>query len=329
MIGARDSLLREYFDRVERAWAGRADELRRSRVMIIGAGAIGSNLAHWLARAGVGEFIIIDGDYVEPHNLERTACYTERDVGKPKVEVLARCIRGIRRRLKPRVLAIHSYLDSEFFSNYYPRVRGRIRRVNLMIVGVDNDWARVSASMLANEFNIPMMVVSFGPNIGRVLYFPRPRDGPCFLCTLTRDDWERMGEVLGYNMQATCPKCGRRFKIINWRWPQATSIEGLNDYQGIRPVIENGKVIALHIKCPYCGNEFQVTTPDAPAPVLSEWAYLTTSYAYYWAVRHLLGRPPKWNVAYILMDDNSIKILTYQLATSDEHAEDHVNPKIK
>ncbi len=236
-----------------------------------------------------------------PHNLERTACYTERDVGKPKVEVLARCIRRIRKRLKPRVLAIKSFLDSEFLRDHYPGIKNRVKRVDLMIVGVDNDWARVSASMIANEFNIPMMIISFGPNIGRVLYFPRPRDGPCYLCTLTRGgDWDRMGgEVLGYNMQVTCPRCGRRFRIINWRWPQSISIEGVGKVQElrIRPVVEDNKVVAIDVECPYCGYEFRATTPDTPAPALSEWVYVTTSVAFHSAIMHLLGKPPSWNAA--------------------------------
>ncbi len=85
-----------YFDRAELAWPRRSRALRRSRV-VVGAGAIGSVLAVRLARSGVGELVLVDGDVVEPHNLERVDCYTEEDVGRPKVEALARCIRRLRR----------------------------------------------------------------------------------------------------------------------------------------------------------------------------------------------------------------------------------------
>ena len=62
--------------------------LETARVGIAGAGGLGSNAAVMLARSGVGHLIIIDGDVVEPSNLNRQH-YFPAHVGFPKVEALA------------------------------------------------------------------------------------------------------------------------------------------------------------------------------------------------------------------------------------------------
>ena len=62
--------------------------LAEARVGIAGAGGLGSNCAMMLARCGVGRLVILDGDVVEPSNLNRQH-YFPRHVGLPKVEALA------------------------------------------------------------------------------------------------------------------------------------------------------------------------------------------------------------------------------------------------
>ena len=68
--------------------------LRAARVGIAGAGGLGSNASMMLARSGVGHLIIIDGDRVEPSNLNRQH-YFPVHVGQPKVEALAGQLRAL------------------------------------------------------------------------------------------------------------------------------------------------------------------------------------------------------------------------------------------
>ena len=63
-------------------------KLARARVGIAGAGGLGSNVAMMLARSGVGHILVIDGDHVEPSNLNRQQ-YFPRHLGMPKVAALA------------------------------------------------------------------------------------------------------------------------------------------------------------------------------------------------------------------------------------------------
>jgi molybdopterin/thiamine biosynthesis adenylyltransferase len=63
--------------------------LRNALVAILGVGGIGSVVLGHLASAGVGRFILIDGDTVQTHNLHRQLIYRPVDVGRLKVEVAA------------------------------------------------------------------------------------------------------------------------------------------------------------------------------------------------------------------------------------------------
>lgn len=59
--------------------------LRRAKVLLVGAGGLGSPTALYLAAAGVGEIGIVDFDRVDASNLQRQVLYTTEDVGRPKI----------------------------------------------------------------------------------------------------------------------------------------------------------------------------------------------------------------------------------------------------
>lgn len=61
-------------------------KLKRGRVLIVGAGGLGSPLAMYLAAAGVGTIGIVDADTVELSNLQRQIAHGMKDIGTPKVE---------------------------------------------------------------------------------------------------------------------------------------------------------------------------------------------------------------------------------------------------
>jgi molybdopterin/thiamine biosynthesis adenylyltransferase len=65
------------------------EQLLRSRVLLIGAGGLGSPIALYLAAAGVGTIGIVDADVVDSSNLQRQVLFTTVDVGYPKATVAA------------------------------------------------------------------------------------------------------------------------------------------------------------------------------------------------------------------------------------------------
>lgn len=62
------------------------EKLLHAKVLIIGAGGLGSPCAVYLASAGIGTLGIVDSDAVELNNLQRQILHSTKDVGKPKVE---------------------------------------------------------------------------------------------------------------------------------------------------------------------------------------------------------------------------------------------------
>ena len=71
------------------------DKLRKSSVMVFGAGGVGSHCIEALARSGVGTLIIIDNDTVSLTNINRQSIAYHSTIGRSKTEVMAERIRDI------------------------------------------------------------------------------------------------------------------------------------------------------------------------------------------------------------------------------------------
>lgn len=84
-------------------------KLRSLRVVVVGVGGTGSPLATLLARAGVGELILIDGDTLEESNMNRVRGYRAKDINKNKAQSLADFIASIKPDIS--VSAINAYLN--------------------------------------------------------------------------------------------------------------------------------------------------------------------------------------------------------------------------
>jgi adenylyltransferase/sulfurtransferase len=69
--------------------------LKASKVLIVGAGGLGSPLALYLAAAGVGSIGIVDFDFVEDSNLQRQIIHSTKDIGRPKTASAKDRIRGL------------------------------------------------------------------------------------------------------------------------------------------------------------------------------------------------------------------------------------------
>src|ERR1041384_2690449 len=61
-------------------------KIRNARVLIVGAGGLGSPAALYLAAAGIGKLGLVDDDTVSLSNLQRQILYRTADIGRPKVE---------------------------------------------------------------------------------------------------------------------------------------------------------------------------------------------------------------------------------------------------
>jgi tRNA A37 threonylcarbamoyladenosine dehydratase len=76
------------------------ENLKKTNILIVGLGGVGSFAAEFLARAGIGKMTIIDGDNVDVTNINRQLIALNSTIGKPKTEILAERLLDINPELK-------------------------------------------------------------------------------------------------------------------------------------------------------------------------------------------------------------------------------------
>ena len=77
-------------------------KLKAARVLVVGAGGLGTPVLLYLAAAGVGTLGIVDDDDVSLSNLQRQVIFATRDIGKPKVERAASAVSGLNPHVEVR-----------------------------------------------------------------------------------------------------------------------------------------------------------------------------------------------------------------------------------
>lgn len=112
-------------------------KLLKSRVLVIGAGGLGSPILTYLAAAGVGNIDMIDHDVVDRSNLHRQVIHSESDIGRHKTESAAEVMRGLHPEV--RINEIRVPLTSQ-------NAVELVEPVDLVIDGSDNFATRYVAS---------------------------------------------------------------------------------------------------------------------------------------------------------------------------------------
>ena len=150
------------------------DILRDKRVLIVGLGSFGSQIAIELAKAGVGSFSLMDFDRVEIHNLSRHTA-TVNDLGRLKTNVIAEAIHGKNPYAKVDKFPVNINED-------LPLLYEEVGKADLVICATDNNTSRFNLSKALVEKG---KVGIFGRAITRAeggdVFRYRP-GGPCYCC---------------------------------------------------------------------------------------------------------------------------------------------------
>jgi molybdopterin/thiamine biosynthesis adenylyltransferase len=105
------------------------EKLLSSKILIVGAGGLGSPAALYLAAAGVGTIGIVDGDVVDLTNLQRQVIHTTEDLGAEKVRSAEKKIRALNRDI-----TVLTYSELMKANN----IRPIVRQYDFVIDGTDN-----------------------------------------------------------------------------------------------------------------------------------------------------------------------------------------------
>ncbi len=175
------------------------ERLRRSKVTIIGCGALGSNLATLLARAGVGRLCIVDRDFVEPSNLQRQTLFEESDAQ----EVLPKAVAAER-----RLRRINS--DVEVYGTVADLTPQNAEELlgnsDLLLDGTDNFETRLLMNDYAVEKSLPWVYAAVVSGYGLVMPI-RPSETACLACVAEENDLARNGFAIQTN-EPTCDTVG-------------------------------------------------------------------------------------------------------------------------
>ena len=138
------------------------ERLKESSVLIVGIGGVGSYAAEAVARAGVGSITLMDGDIVQPSNLNRQLVALTSTLGRNKAEVMAERIRDIDPAADVTALARFyeedDALDLTAFDWVIDAIDSVIAKTALIRTAVDNDVNIVSAMGAAGKFDTQFKV---------------------------------------------------------------------------------------------------------------------------------------------------------------------------
>src|SRR5262245_29753411 len=150
------------------------DRLRRSRVAIIGCGALGTMQAEMLARAGTGFMRLIDRDFIEESNLQRQIMYEESDANASLPKAIAAADRI--KRINHEVTA-----DPVVSDVNYANVEELISDTDLVVDGTDNFEVRYLINDAAVKLGKPWVYGAVVGSFG-VQMTIRPYESPCLRC---------------------------------------------------------------------------------------------------------------------------------------------------
>ncbi len=163
---ARHLLLNEIGER------GQA-RLAEARVLIVGAGGLGSPAALYLAAAGVGTLCLVDDDLVDRSNLQRQVLHSEASVGLPKVE-------SARFRLKALNPSITVDTTAERINE--GNARQLVTDCDIILDGSDNFPTRYLLNEVAISEKRPLVYGAVQRFEGQVTLFDPGAGGPCYRC---------------------------------------------------------------------------------------------------------------------------------------------------
>jgi molybdopterin/thiamine biosynthesis adenylyltransferase len=148
-------------------------KLLDAKVLVIGAGGLGSPVLLYLAAAGVGTIGVVDFDQVDVSNLQRQILHTNADVGRPKVESAVEHLRAINPTI--RIVAHDTLLFSD-------NVFEILEPYDVVIDGTDNFPVRYLVNDATQFLGKPLVYGSIYQFEGQATVFLPGREAPCYRC---------------------------------------------------------------------------------------------------------------------------------------------------
>ncbi len=164
-------------------------KLLDARVLLLGAGGLGSPTALYLAAAGVGTLGIVDDDVVDLSNLQRQVIHTTERIGTPKVDSAAEAIKALNPDVE--VVGYPTRLDA---SNIIEIIDGW----DIIVDGADNFPTRYLLNDASIRLGIPVVSAAILGFEGQLSVFA-PGRGPCYRCLFRQPPPAELAPSCGAN----------------------------------------------------------------------------------------------------------------------------------
>jgi molybdopterin/thiamine biosynthesis adenylyltransferase len=155
------------------------ERLQQSRVLVVGLGGLGCPAALYLAAAGIGELVLVDGDEVELSNLQRQIAHTGEDIGINKARSAAAAIAALNPDVKLDVI------EQTLTERAMPEL---LTRVDLVLDATDNYPVRFALNRTCIAAGVPLVSAAAVRSEGQLAVFDPVRGGPCYRCLYTEGD---------------------------------------------------------------------------------------------------------------------------------------------
>ena len=166
------------------------EKLRQSRVLVIGAGALGNEILKNLALLGFANIAIVDLDTIEASNLSRSVLYRDSDIGRAKADAAADAVRNIFPEAKVQAITANAVHGVGL---------GVFGWADVVLAGLDNREARLWVNRACWKMKKPWVdgAIEGINGVARVFV---PGTPPCYECTLGETDWAILNRRMSCNL---------------------------------------------------------------------------------------------------------------------------------
>ncbi len=229
-------------------------KLLNAKVLIIGAGGLGSPAALYLAAAGVGTIGIADADVVDLSNLQRQVIHTTADLGRPKVESARETMEAINPDVK--VETYHEFLAAD-------NILDIVKNYDFILDGTDNFPAKFlinDACVMAGKPFCHAGIIRFQ---GQLMTWV-PGQGPCYRCVFREPPPKdavptcRQAGVIG--AVAGVIGCLQAMEAVKYITGAGQLLTGaLLTYDALNSSFRRVKLPPRDPACPICGDHPTIT----------------------------------------------------------------------
>ena len=153
--------------------------IRATRVLVVGAGGLGSPVALYLGSAGIGRLTVVDHDVVDLTNLQRQVAHATDRIGQAKVHSLREAVHALNPDVE--VVACHERADAAWLARHVPEA-------DVVVDCTDRFAIRHAINAACVAARVPLVsgaAIGFDAQVS--VYDTRREDAPCYACLFPPD----------------------------------------------------------------------------------------------------------------------------------------------